>query len=275
MNNLAKNEANHQESLVALDEQRLIDSWLEQEEKGILFPVDFESAWRIAGYSRKDSAKRYLPKRQEEKLFHVDVVKSTGRPLQRITLSCDGLKHLCLMANNEKGDACRQYFIEAEKKWRLVQQYRPEVAEEIEVLKYKKEIATLEAKKAKYENETLALRKYVTEELPKPISDRILGVTEIKEVEYRDRTFVEEELVNDGNTMSQGELCQHLGFVKNGRNQVSRLKKFFADSGIDTDESFWDKNSSVVTHRQIRRDKLEEIEELHNRSVRQILLGEY
>lgn len=42
--------------------QALIDKWLEQEQNGVRFPVDFDTAWYIAGYSRKDSAKRKLSK---------------------------------------------------------------------------------------------------------------------------------------------------------------------------------------------------------------------
>lgn len=144
----------------------------------------------------------------------------------------------------------------------------------IEEMKLKIELTRLEAKKAKYENESLALRNYVATNLPKHIGDRILGVTEVKEVEYRDRTFIDEDMVNDGSTMTQAELCRHLGFVKDSKIQTSRLKKFFQESGIDKDESFWDKQSSVITHRQIKKSKLEEIEELHNKSVRQLFLSE-
>lgn len=148
-------------------------------------------------------------------------------------------------------------------------------------MKLKIELARLETQKEQYrafaaknEKETLELRKHITKDLPKPVADRILGVTEVKEIEYRDRTFLEEDLVNDGSTITQSELCRHLGFVKNEKAQIARLKKFFKESGIDRDQSFWTKTSNVITHRQIRKEKLEEIEELHNRSVRQMFLAE-
>ena len=263
--------------IIAFDEQKLIDSWLEQEQNGVEFPVDFDYAWKIAGYTRKSSAKaKGLKKLVKEEDYSTIGCKSNtgGRSSESIKMTCDGFKQFCIMANTEKGRLSRKYFIEAEKKWRLVEKNHPEVAQEIEKLRLQEQISRNQAIKAKYENQTIALRNYVTKELPKPIADRILGVTEIKSVEYRDRQFLEEDLINDGNTMTQGELCAHLGYVKNGRNQIGRLKKFFTESGIDTDESFWEKNSSVISHRQIRRDKLDEIEELHNRSVRQMLLGE-
>jgi len=54
--------------------------------------VPFEQAWQIAGYSRKDSAKRYLPKSAYNEFFHVQKEKlgGKGRPKENIYLSCDG-----------------------------------------------------------------------------------------------------------------------------------------------------------------------------------------
>lgn len=137
----------------------LIDRWLREEQNGCQFPVDFDLAWKIAGYARKDSAKRYLPKAAQGEFFHVSVEKSRGqgRPKEIIKLSCDGLKHLCLMANTEQGHQVRQYFIEAEKKWRLVQQHAPQFAEEIELLKLQAEITKNQAIAAKAEENRLAL----------------------------------------------------------------------------------------------------------------------
>ena len=77
------------------------------------FPVPFDMAWTIAGYSRKDSAKRYLPKAYQGELYHVCYKETAGRPLEEIWLSFDGFKHVCLMADTEMGHQTRQYFIEA------------------------------------------------------------------------------------------------------------------------------------------------------------------
>ncbi|MEM9450935.1 MAG: hypothetical protein AAGA75_20715, partial [Cyanobacteria bacterium P01_E01_bin.6] len=120
---------------IPLDIQELLNSWIKAEQNGIQFPVPFENAWRIAGYSRKDSAKRCLPKSSRDRLFHVYVEKSTGgRPKETIKLSTDGLKHLCLMADTSEGDAIRQYFIEVEKKWKVVERIAPNVASEAELM---------------------------------------------------------------------------------------------------------------------------------------------
>jgi len=121
------------------DAQAQIHDWLQKEREGMQFPVPFDEAWKIAGYSRKDVAKRYLPKSSRGEFFHSHVEKSggRGRPKENINLSCDGLKHLCLMADTEQGRQIRQYFIEAEKSWQLVQQTYPKVAEDVEERKMK------------------------------------------------------------------------------------------------------------------------------------------
>jgi hypothetical protein len=42
------------------DYSKLVDRWLKAEKEGELYPVEFDLAWKIAGYSRKDVAKRKL-----------------------------------------------------------------------------------------------------------------------------------------------------------------------------------------------------------------------
>jgi hypothetical protein len=128
-------------SIVSENINQLVDQWLEAENKGIKFPVPFDIAWQMAGYSNKANAKRSLPKAAQGELFIICEEKTNGRPKENISLSCDGLKHLCLMANTVEGQKIRQYFIEAEKKWRLVEKHHPEIASEIEVLRLQAEIS--------------------------------------------------------------------------------------------------------------------------------------
>lgn len=118
--------------------QALIDKWLEQEQNGVRFPVDFEIAWYIAGYSRKDSAKRKLSKMTEGTDFHrlVEVKQRHQRgavEVEVFSLTCDALKHFCLLAETEEGRQIRNYFIECEKKWKLVEKHHPEIAQEIDI----------------------------------------------------------------------------------------------------------------------------------------------
>lgn len=127
-----------------LDVQNLVDNWLKLESEGEQFPVNFDIAWKIAGYSTKANAKRkltgktsYLIQNQDYVLEKGDIIRSeqsllNGRSSDLIRLSCDAFKHFCLIAETEQGRQIRQYFIEAEKKWRIVQRDYPQVAQKVE-----------------------------------------------------------------------------------------------------------------------------------------------
>lgn len=107
--------------------QALMDSWIKAERDGEKFPVPFDMAWSIAGYSRKDVAKRKLAKMTQGCDFHrsaemVDRPQGGGAKAEVFRMTCDAFKHFCLMAETDQGRNVRQYFIECEKKWRLVQE---------------------------------------------------------------------------------------------------------------------------------------------------------
>lgn len=79
--------------MITLDEQSLVQQWLEAEKNGEQFPVDFNIAWTMAGYSRKDHAKRRL---ETELSLGTDFafLKSgewtqQGRSSDLIQLTCD------------------------------------------------------------------------------------------------------------------------------------------------------------------------------------------
>ncbi|NEO88442.1 MAG: hypothetical protein F6J87_30075 [Spirulina sp. SIO3F2] len=108
-----------------LDPQQLIRQWMLEEQNGELFPVDFDLAWQIAGYSTKASAKRHLVKFLDEGIdFSTSCSKPhtarIGRPSQSYFLTTDSFKHFCLMSNTGKGRQIRQYFIEAEKQFKTL-----------------------------------------------------------------------------------------------------------------------------------------------------------
>jgi hypothetical protein len=86
------------------------------------FVVDFDSAWKWAGFSRKDPAKRLL-----EKCFIIDIddqVKNTsppfggkvemGRPVENILLTVNTFKKFCLKAGTKKADEIHDYYIKLE-----------------------------------------------------------------------------------------------------------------------------------------------------------------
>lgn len=137
--------------------QVLIDKWLEQEQRGTRFPVDFDTAWHIAGYSNKANAKRKLEKLVEGSDFSSVMRKNgqRGRSSHSINLTCDAFKHFCLLAETEEGRQIRQYFVECEKKWKLVEQHHPKVAQEVSIELRKME---MQAEILKLQNENLRIQ---------------------------------------------------------------------------------------------------------------------
>lgn len=210
----------------------LVDAWIEAEQRGVCFSVPFDAAWPIVGYSTKSNAKRGLKGLRKGKHFSSDLMKSNqrGRSTEVIMMTCDAFKHFCLMAETDEGEAIRDYFIEAEKKWKLVQQHAPEIAQEIEVLRLKQEIAKQEAIRAVAEQKAIELRHYVVSALPEVAQQKILGYQTIEKNEFRDRIIYNDEVINDGSTIMKGELCRRYGFLtKNGKPDYKALNKTLDD----------------------------------------------
>jgi hypothetical protein len=256
---------------VTADIQQLLDQWAEAERDGVEYPVPYDMAWPMAGYSRVDSAKRYLPKSARAGLYHVTRIGSKGRPAEKIMLSLDGFKHLCLMADTPEGEAIRDYFIESDKKWKLVEQTAPKLAEEIEILQLKAEISKQEAIARRAEQETLTLRHYVVTSLPEPVQQKILGFKEVKTVEYRDRILDGEALIRDGSTLNKTALCQRYGLVtKKGGADYPRLNAVLKQL---PSEAF--KLTAIVReNEELNIDYLPDLDRLFLGNTRQLGLGE-
>lgn len=97
-------------------------------------PINFDDAWKLAGYSRKDNAKAALkgPGIDDEILFLNAQEKSisnnlpsttsadnklspiTGRPSENIMMTVNAFKHFCLKAPGTLGAQVREYFISLE-----------------------------------------------------------------------------------------------------------------------------------------------------------------
>lgn len=272
-------------SVSGFDISELVDEWLKREQKGEQFPVDFDIAWQIAGYSRKDSAKRKLPKRLQGEIFHISVENSNaerGRPKEVIRLSCDGLKHLALMAETEQGDAIRQYFIECEKKWRLVQEQHPTVAASVEQQRYEQELQlltlrnrnlVLEADAKKAELKLLEFRHVITATCPEPVQQKILGYATVKEVEYRDRLIKDEEVVNAGDTINKTALCYRYGFLTRGGKPDYKKLNACLDS-LKLPSEAWKLTAQIRENQELHRDYLEYLDKQLMGSDRQLWIGE-
>jgi len=117
--------------------QEFVASVLIAEEKGEQFPIDFDEAWRKAGYRRKDNAKRILIKQLIEGEDYTLTIASDSsiernRPTtvlpgspeyaamfrkEIIKLSPDGFDHFCMAANTDAGREARKMFIQYKKEY--------------------------------------------------------------------------------------------------------------------------------------------------------------
>jgi phage anti-repressor protein len=92
--------------------------------------TDFDWAWQVLGYSRKDSAKRILtsyfelnfdyfvqatdesPESLPCRIFHIEVGNSkAGRPVEKIYLTVECFKEMGMLAKSESGKQIRKYFL--------------------------------------------------------------------------------------------------------------------------------------------------------------------
>jgi phage anti-repressor protein len=266
-------------NIVPSDIASLLDQWIEAEKNGVQFPVPFELAWGIAGYSTKASAKRYIknvdPDHITSQTLNKESCNASGvTSFENVTLSVDGLKDFCLLAKTEQGRQVRKYFIETEKKWRLVQQVAPHVASEVEILHLKLEIAKQEAIAEVARKESQSLRHYIVTALPKPTADRILGITEVKEVEYRDRIVKDNQIINDGGTINKTEICKRFGILtKNGKPDYPRLNRQLI--AMNLPDSAWEETDVIQTNRELKREYLDVLDRaLYTADERQLWMGE-
>jgi hypothetical protein len=264
--------------LIRQDITSLLDSWIEAEKNGIQFPVPLHDHWNVAGHSTKQDAFRLLESRQEERFDYLGTTLKNnpgrGRKAKAMFLTVAALERFCLAAHTPQGDAIRELYRQSKAKWDLVKQVAPQVAEEVEVLAMKIELAKIEAQKAALEDKTLSLRHYVVTALPKPTAYRILGITEVKEIEYRDRVIKDNQIINGGGTVNKGEICRHFSILtKNGKPDYPRLNTILAR--LDLPAAAWEETDVVQTNRELRREYLEVLSRaLYTAEQRQIFLGE-
>lgn len=103
---------------------------------------------------------------------------------------------------------------------------RPAIAQEINLIHAKQELAKLEAQKSQVELQLVQFRHIVTTTMPEPVQQKILGYTQIETVKYCDRVFHDEDLLNDGSTATKTELCHRYGLLtRNGKADYKRLNE--------------------------------------------------
>jgi phage anti-repressor protein len=257
----------------------IVDKWLESESKNIPFPVEFDIAWQLAGYSTKGNAKRKLISKNsqlidnEDYIIRTDNLSYSNSYSEIILMTCDCFKQFCLMAKTEKGRAIRQYFIEAEKKWKLTEKYFPEVTQEIELVKAKTELERLGAKNNESALELLKFRQTITQVCPEVMQKKILGYSVIETIEFVDRCLLNNQFVRDGSTLTKTDLCYRYKFLtKNGKANYAQLNAHLAKIKLPSEA--WKLTASILENEEFNREYIEELDKQILSKDRQLWLGE-
>lgn len=272
----------------------LIEGWLKREQDGEQFPVNFDAAWQLAGYSTKGNAKRKLIGKKSmlidgqdyktdssSKFIRSDKSELSGRSSDLILLTCDAFKQFCLMAETEQGRNIRQYFIECEKRWRLVQQYHPEVAaqvdakaQDMEMLRLQNENLKLQVQATRAQQKLMEFRHTVVTTCPEVVQQKVLGFEVVEKVEYRDRVIKDDEVINDGNSVGKGELCRRYGFLtKSGSPDYKRLNAYLKSADLPAEA--WKEVGYVRNNEELDRSYLPQLDRIiFDKSDRQLWLVE-
>ncbi len=104
------------------------------------YPVDFEIAWKVLGYSRKDSAKRKLTSyfiQDADYRLHSTVESAPDGGLthrEDIYLTVECFKEMGMLAKSEEGKQIRKYFLQCEAKAKESAKIIPQLQQQIHQL---------------------------------------------------------------------------------------------------------------------------------------------
>lgn len=143
----------------------------------------------------------------------------------------------------------------------------------IEEMKLKIELARLERDKADIDNKSLNLRHIVVSTCPDHIQQRILGYTEIKQIEYRDRVYHDDQLIRDGSTLNKTQLCKRYKILtRNGSPDYRKLNKMLENVHLPSEA--WKLTAAIQENTELHCEYLPELDRLIFDADRQMFLGE-
>lgn len=259
--------------------QSLIDQWMLAEQQGEQFPVDFDVAWQIAGYSTKSTAKNKGLKKLERDIdFSTIGLKSStgGRSSEVIKMTCDGLKHFCLMAKTEQGKNIRKYFIEAEKKWKMVQQADPQLAQQIELARLQQQAAEANKRAAIAQNQAgLTQQKLLDtvqamETFCPGLAPLALGK---QDAIVERREYVERVIDKNTGRVTEGVGITYLS-KKFGFKNTKQCWAWLESIGYGKDSGFWEAQLYAGTAYKLPPEEIKNLQKLFKHGDRQLFLGE-
>lgn len=154
----------------------------------------------------------------------------------------------------------------------------------LEEMRLKIQLADLERQKetaiAQSKQAELALTQFrhtITLTCPEPIQQKVLGYTEIvMPPEYRDRIIKDDEILNDGSTVTKTELCRRYGMTtKSGSPDYRRLNYLIERAGLQHKQDAWEETYSLKTNSQLKREFVADLDKLfQSGNQRTLFLGE-
>lgn len=206
--------------------------------------------------------------------FLAVAVKSQGRDATdyRLTRYACYMIALCCDGRKVEVASAKKYFAV---KTRQAETVIPVQVDRIQELELQIALTQAETQKALAEKAILDTRHLIVSTCPKPVQQKILGYKEIPVVEYRDRQFNGETLVNDGSTVTKSELCDRYGIkTRNGKPDYKKLNEILEQTGVANHSNAWQLAATIQEYQQLRRDFLPTLDHIVVNSKRQLFVGE-
>lgn len=120
------------------------------------------------------------------------------------------------------------------------------------------------------------MRHLITATCPEPVQQKILGYSEVKVVEYRDRVVdTSGGVLSDGDTLNKTALCRRYGILtKNGNPDYKRLNQYLDDLGITQISDAWQLTDAIKENLEFRTEFLPMLDAKMIDTTRQRFLGE-
>lgn len=207
-------------------------------------------------------------------------INSEGKRLQGRTgidyklsrLACYHVALSCDSRGNDSVKAAKHYFAV---KTREAETVIPAQNDRIRELELEIALANAETQKMLAEKTILDTRHLIVSTCPEPIAQKILGYQEVKVVEYRDRHYLADSLVNDGSTLTKAQICDRYGILtRNGKPDYKRLNLLLEHHGITNNSDAWYLTATIQESHQLKREFLPLLDQLLLSSDRQLWIGE-
>jgi len=184
---------------------------------------------------------------------------------------------MTLSKNTDKVRQCKlnlvKAFSEAKK---LIKEVIPAQSEKIKELELQNENLKLEIELVKVKDKLESFRYTIATTCPEIVQQKVLGYEKVTEVQIVKQVVdTTGQVLNNGDTINKTELCHRYNiFTKNGKPDFKRLNFMLESLGILDDDTAWVEAVTPQFNRQLKREKLTELDRQWLISNRQLFFGE-